>query len=236
MPSSPKATRRLVQGVRARPRQPAPSPRRQRRRRRTSRSSTASSSPRVSDLYLPPLRPYQLPVLLSTARDDVTISAPQLGKTLTGGLWLLAMAWAGGASAEPWWWTAPTYGMAKQGFEKFCDCARSAGILRDATTSVPLTANLINGARIEARSWEIPEHLYGPTIRGAVIDEFGRLDAASLLGAHLEASRDRDPRRRAVPVPGKRWRHRRGGGKALAASGARCSGVRVPALDLARSR
>jgi hypothetical protein len=79
----------------------------------------------------------------------------------------------------PWWWTAPTYSQCRDGFvSKFCALARSAGVLKDATTSVPLQATLTNGVRIEARSWDRPEGMYGPTILGGAVDEFGQLTEA----------------------------------------------------------
>ena len=106
----------------------------------------------------------------------MTVSAPQLGKTIIGCIWLLSAAWMGGKSTIPWWWTAPTYAQCRDGFvNKFCNLARSAGVLKHATTTPPFMATLTNGAIIEARSWDNPEGMYGPTIRGAVVDEFGRL-------------------------------------------------------------
>ena len=126
-------------------------------------------------LSLPPLRDYQLPVLLSEATDDLTVSAPQIGKTFTGALFLLTAAWYGGKSPLPWWWMAPTYEQARHGYTMLCNFARSAEILSDATTAPPLKARLVNGALIEARSWDNAEGLYGPTIRGGVVDEFGQL-------------------------------------------------------------
>lgn len=112
---------------------------------------------------------------MSRARDDLTVSAPQIGKTFTGGCWLLGAAWQGGPSAEPWWWCAPTSAASYQGYSKLLELAESANILKHATHTVPYKAQLINGAKIEARYWEKPENLMGPTIRGAVIDEFGML-------------------------------------------------------------
>lgn len=128
-------------------------------------------------MCLPTLRGYQRPVLMSTAKDDVTISAPQLGKTFTGATWLASAAWMGGKSIEPWWWIAPTYSTCRHGFRLMCDLMQSAGVLESQTTTPPLQAKLINGALIEGRSWDRPEGLYGPTIRGAVVDEFGQLTA-----------------------------------------------------------
>lgn len=103
------------------------------------------------------------------------MSAPQLGKTTVLQIWLLACGWMHGADRRPWWWAAPIYDQARHGFRGFCDLARSAGVLKECTTTPPLTALLINGARYEARSWDRPEGMYGPSILGAGIDEFGML-------------------------------------------------------------
>lgn len=144
----------------------------------TARSRSASSS-RTADLYLPALRTYQEPVLLSQARDDLTVSAPQLGKTLTGRVWALAAAWSTPQHLRqfPWWWMAPTYAQVKHGFLGLCEMAVGAGVMKPGayTTSPPHQAVLINGARLEGRSWERPEGMYGPTILGGVVDEFGEL-------------------------------------------------------------
>ncbi len=118
-----------------------------------------------------------MPVLLSTARDDLTVSAPQLGKTVAGRIWLATAMWYGGESPHPWWWCAPTYNRAEHGFLGFCEMMVQAGALDPSkyTTTPPLRCTLKNGAKAEARSWEKPQNLLGPTIRGAVLDEFGDL-------------------------------------------------------------
>lgn len=117
--------------------------------------------------------------MASRAVDDVTVSAPQMGKTATGQVWLMAEAWMHGADPRPWWWTAPTYAQARHGFRGIVDMARGAGILQAATSTVPLQAEFINGARLEARSWDRPEGMYGPSVLGLVVDEFGMLTAAA---------------------------------------------------------
>ena len=141
--------------------------------------STSESASRTATLYLPALRAYQQPVLTSRARDDLTVSAPQLGKTLTGRVWLMAAAWRTPRNllSYPWWWMAPTYAQVRHGFLGLCEMAVGAGVMQPNayTTSPPLQAKLINGAKIEGRSWERPEGMYGPTILGGTVDEFGEL-------------------------------------------------------------
>ena len=134
------------------------------------------SSSQTAVLSLPRLRSYQEPVLLSTNRDDLTVSAPQLGKTETARIWLAAAAW-NAPPLYPWWWMAPTYAQCKHGFLGLCRHLIDAGALepRNATTTPPLLAKLKNGATIEGRSWDQPQSVYGPSIMGGVIDEFGWL-------------------------------------------------------------
>ncbi len=128
-------------------------------------------------VVLPPttFRPYQIPVLTSKALDDVTVSAPQLGKSAVGAWWLFGCAAEHGRDLRPWWWTSPTYSQAKHGIGLLAHFARSAGLLLSATATFPLRVELTNGAVIEGRSWDRPEGMYGPSVLGIVVDEFGQL-------------------------------------------------------------
>lgn len=137
------------------------------------------SSPSAVSLSLPRLRAYQMRAFLSTARDDLTTSAPQLGKSLTGQLWILTAAWLKADLPFPWWWTAPTFKQSRKAIMEIASLCRKAGILKRSTTTAPLEVELINGARIEGHSWDSPEHLQGATIAGGVLDEFGLLDQES---------------------------------------------------------
>ncbi len=113
--------------------------------------------------------------MTSTARDDLTISAPQLGKSTVAAQWLLAAAWYAGANPAPWWWVAPTYPICRTGFVKrLTHAARQSGILKSATSSPPFRLELVNGATIEGRSCDDPNGLAGETVLGAVLDEFGQ--------------------------------------------------------------
>jgi hypothetical protein len=122
----------------------------------------------------------------------MTISAPQVGKTLGLALWILSGAFHD-AGRVPWpsWWTAPTYDQARHGFTRHVvEYARSAGILADATTQPPLRAVLTSGSVIEARSWDSPEGLYGPTVARIASDEFGYMtsEARAALESRLSES------------------------------------------------
>ncbi|MCP3997513.1 MAG: hypothetical protein GY722_21000 [bacterium] len=137
---------------------------------------TIEQPSRTLTLYLPPLRDYQVPVLTSEAQDDLTVSTPQAGKTVTGGAWITKSAWEGGKSPNPWWWMAPTYKQVRDGMRKIADLCYSAQILaREPKLSTDFEIELISGGFIEGRSWERPGGMRGPTIRGGVVDEFGQL-------------------------------------------------------------
>ena len=115
-------------------------------------------------------------MMASGSRIDITMSAPQLGKSLMLAQWLLAGAWQDGGRYPHWpsWWCAPTFEQARQGFLRYLvEPARTAGILRSNTESVPLKAELVNGSTIEARSWDRPNGLYGPTVARIAVDEIG---------------------------------------------------------------
>lgn len=117
-------------------------------------------------------------MLTSDARIDLTVSAPQLGKSLMLGAWALGGAWSDGGRYPSWptWWLAPTHEQAKAGFMRYVVApARLAGILKSHTSAPPLRAELVNGSTIEARSWDRPDGLYGPTVARIAVDEFGLL-------------------------------------------------------------
>lgn len=132
-------------------------------------------------------------MLFSRAKIDMTVSAPQLGKTMMLAEWLLAGAWTD-AGRVPWpsWWTAPTYEQARHGFLNYLVAmARRAGILEGRpTTQPPLKMRLINGSIIEAKSWDNYEGLYGPTVARIASDEFGYLtpEAAAAMSSRMTES------------------------------------------------
>lgn len=121
-------------------------------------------------LSLPPLRPYQKRLVLDPRRVVVTVSAPQIGKTLALAVWLLSMAWMRPGSLS--WWAAPTYLQTVPGFRTLRDLAVSAGIaLKVNEARGAMLIRLIQGADIEFRSWDNPDNLSGPSVHHLVADE-----------------------------------------------------------------
>ncbi len=131
-------------------------------------------------LYPPALRGYQSPMWDSEARIDLTVSAPQLGKSFVLGLWLLAGAWKDGGRWRNWpsCWAAPTYQQSRSGFLRYVvEPGVQAGVIEPGayTTTVPLEAELVNGSRLRAVSWDNPKGIYGDTYSRIAVDEFGLL-------------------------------------------------------------
>lgn len=134
----------------------------------------------VVEFVLPPLFPYQVRLVSSRAWELVIVSATQIGKTFACACWLLATAWEHPGTLN--WWCAPTKKQANNGYETMKRIAQSAGILlpgRQGFTDGKMILRLINGARIECRSWKNPANLQGDSIYGLVVDEAGLLTSAA---------------------------------------------------------
>ena len=125
---------------------------------------------------MPPVRPYQKALIQDTARDALTVSATQVGKTFCLALWIVAMSLKTPSPVHPWWWLAPTYNQVVQGFRLVSTFVLSAGVAAAQPVMTPYpTVKLINGSSIEFRSWEREQNLMGTTIAGGVVDEAGLL-------------------------------------------------------------
>lgn len=128
---------------------------------------------------------------MDPARDACTVSATQIGKSFALACWILSRAWEDSVKRNPWWWVAPTYGQAVIGFRLVLALAASAGVVRgNPITAPPQSLQLLNGSRIEFRSWEREQNLQGTTIAGAVVDEAGLLspEAQAAISARRSAT------------------------------------------------
>lgn len=113
------------------------------------------------------LRQIQVEALFHNSQYGIIESCPQYaGKTTAGYRWLV-MTMAQRAR-QLGWWISPTYNQAKD------VCRRISRYLPESKCKInwgELSATLTNGSRIEFRSGQKPDHLYGPSIHAAVIDE-----------------------------------------------------------------
>lgn len=130
----------------------------------------------------PPLTTYQLAILDSPSRITVTEAATKCGKTASHIVWLVeeGLKLKEGQSV---WWVAPVFGQAeiayrrtKRQFE-----AKQADKRVDICkfNETKLLIILPNGARMEFKSAERPDNLYGEDVYAAVYDEFTRGREAS---------------------------------------------------------
>lgn len=129
-------------------------------------------------LRLPHLRLYQKRLLTDTARDVLVVSATQVGKSFAAACWIVAEAWLDPDKRFASCWYAPTYKQAKPGINiiDMLFGADGAGIIVDGPLkTAPYTTTLLNGSRIEFRTWDDPQNLMGDTIARGVVEEAGLL-------------------------------------------------------------
>jgi hypothetical protein len=109
----------------------------------------------------------------------VILGVVQMGKTFALAVWLYAGAWMKPKTLN--WWTAPTYSQAEVGFKEIRSHLESSGALARVVES-RLRMDLVNGSRIECRSWERDENLLGPSVNGRIV-----VDQAELLTGRARA-------------------------------------------------
>lgn len=106
------------------------------------------------------------------------VSCTQIGKTRMGAKLLLGIAWC-----MPWslsWWCAPVGHQTEAGFREIARMADERGVLartkQHGDSSGPRAHTLINGSKIEYRSWEREDNLGGASVNGGIV-----IDEANLL-------------------------------------------------------
>ncbi len=119
----------------------------------------------------PFLYPYQKMILDCPARFTVTIAATKCGKTASHIVWLFEQALLCKANQSVWW-IAPTFGQAKIAFNRMRAQLNNRDFFKANETNLIIT--LITGAKIEFKTAEKPDNLYGDDVYAAVFDEFTR--------------------------------------------------------------
>lgn len=119
----------------------------------------------------PFLYPYQKDILNSPARFTVTLAATKCGKTASHIVWLFEQA-LGCKENQSVWWVAPTFGQAKIAYLRMKVQISDKSIFTANETNLIIT--LINGAKIEFKTGEKPDNLYGDDVYAFVFDEFTR--------------------------------------------------------------
>lgn len=124
----------------------------------------------------PFMYPYQTAMLDCPARFTVTIASTKVGKTASHIVWLFEQALQC-KSNQSVWWVAPTFGQAKIAFSRMKEQITQKEIYKANETNLVLT--LVTGAKIEFKTGEKPDNLYGDDVYAFVFDEFTRAREAA---------------------------------------------------------
>jgi len=124
----------------------------------------------------PPLYEYQRRILDSTARFTVTEAATKVGKTASHIIWLFEQALLCTAN-QSCWWISPTINQSKIAYDRMKVQISDKRIFDYNETNRVIT--LITGAKIEFKTAEKPDNLYGDDVYAFVFDEFTRAREAA---------------------------------------------------------
>jgi hypothetical protein len=115
---------------------------------------------------------YQEAILDAPERYTVTAAATKCGKTASHIIWMFEQALKLKEN-QAVWWVAPVYQQAEIAFRRM----KTQINVKDffISNESKLTLILPNGARIEFKSAEKPDNLYGDDVFAAVVDEASRM-------------------------------------------------------------
>ena len=120
----------------------------------------------------PYLTNYQKDILDCEERFTITAASTKTGKTASHIIWLFeqALQCKDGQSV---WWVAPVYQQAEIAFRRMKNQVTDKNFFISNETKLLLT--LPTGSRIEFKSGEKPDNLFGDDVYAAVIDEASRM-------------------------------------------------------------
>lgn len=129
----------------------------------------------MPNISLPGLARYQHDAFFCAERNSAIEASTKSGKTFTAIVWLLSRAFAVPGVHR---WIAPVYPQSEIAFRRMCDMLRQMDPhqLVWSSTRVPMTIICKSGARIEFRSGDDPDNLYGEDAQSVVIDEASRCE------------------------------------------------------------
>ncbi len=121
----------------------------------------------------PFLYSYQKKILDSPARYTVTEAATKVGKTASHIIWLFEQPlFLKLKPNQSVWWVAPVFGQAEIAFNRMRNQVTDRNFFKVNESKLLLT--LPTGAKIQFKSAERPDNLYGDDVYAAVFDEFTR--------------------------------------------------------------
>ncbi len=119
----------------------------------------------------PALFSYQTKIIDSKARFTVTEAATKVGKTASHIVWLYEQALQC-KTGQTVWWVAPVFVQSKIAFNRMKKQVSVSGFFRVNESNLQLT--MPHGVKIQFKSAEKPDNLYGDDVYAAVFDEFTR--------------------------------------------------------------
>lgn len=119
----------------------------------------------------PNITAYQRRIIDSPARYTVTEAGTKTGKTASHIIWLFEQSLQI-KEGQSVWWVAPVYSQAEIAYRRMKAQIKPREIYKANDSKLVLT--IINGARIEFKSAEKPDNLFGDDVYAAVFDEFTR--------------------------------------------------------------
>jgi phage FluMu gp28-like protein len=120
----------------------------------------------------PFLTTYQQAILDAPERYTITAAATKCGKTASHIIWIFEQALLL-KDNQSVWWIAPVYQQAEIAFRRMKSQISEKDFF--ISNESKLTLILPNGARIEFKSGEKPDNLYGDDVYAAVVDEASRM-------------------------------------------------------------
>jgi phage FluMu gp28-like protein len=120
----------------------------------------------------PFLTTYQQAILDAPERYTITAAATKCGKTASHIIWIFEQALQL-KDNQSVWWIAPVYQQAEIAFRRMKSQVSEKDFF--ISNESKLTLILPNGARIEFKSGEKPDNLYGDDVYAAVVDEASRM-------------------------------------------------------------
>lgn len=119
----------------------------------------------------PHLTTYQRAILNSPARYTITAASTKTGKTASHIIWLFEQS-LGLKANQSVWWVAPVYQQAEIAFRRMKAQVTENNFFVSNESKLVLTTPI--GSRIEFKSAEKPDNLFGDDVYAAVFDEASR--------------------------------------------------------------
>ena len=127
----------------------------------------------------PPLYGYQTKILDSPARYTCTAAATKVGKTASHIVWLFEQALTCKANQSVWW-VAPSWSQAKVAYDRMkVQLTDVNGNKFFKTNESDLLLTLRTGVKIQFKTGEKPDNLYGDDVYAIVVDEASRIREAA---------------------------------------------------------